>query len=660
MMRSPRSPEPRRFRARQLALLITFASLLAPGTGLAAEALRVDALGVQVRVPEGWRVLRAVEGRGVTIGPARGGGEALDILAWAPVAERLSAEAAALAHEQVLAARFRYTPTSHERFTTPNGAGGVLAVGMLQGPADEQQASLFAAYLMGRLYYIVGTVCAPEDVAAVRAGYFDEAARTLSPLGARLPAPAPHPLPDPVQPPDPGPPAAPDTPVTPEPPAREPTVPAILTPHRDRLGFALPIPRGWVVTVQQGCVQAWPPDRPRRWGAITWPLLREGDLPIEARAAHAMREAARLLGGQMRALEVRPAAGPHRTVVCSALLTLDGNALRAVGTLVAGADHDILQVVLFAPDTSEEDRLRLARVPAGFESAPVWVAPPAEAGEAEWVDRDGALQARVPGDWVVIGGLRLHNGMVALDIEGRHPPSGARFAWRQPELPCHKDLTPALAAAGWREGSEFPPDQGIDALIIAPRPEAVIAARRRALAGGALTLQTSGTAPRAARLLPGGEGAAAHAAGGTDEATCLLAVADAPARLGDDCWMTAALRHEGPRDAHRAAGAALRGMILSAQVNPRWLASDEERGQLRALLAGAREAAADLPAEAPRVEAAPPARPVYAAPATEDTLGARRLSLNETPPWLWRLATDPAGARRRLPELLGGEDENTP
>lgn len=654
MMSSPRLPEPRRNRARQFSLLITLAYLAVPVTARAAEPLRVPGLNVQVRVPDGWRVLRAVEGRGVTIGLEGDAGRTLDILAWEPVAERLSPEAAALAHEQVLAARFSYTPRSHERFNTAGGAHGVLAVGLLDGPAGEQRASLFAAYLLGRLYYILGTVCAPEDVAAVRAGYFDEAARTLSPLGARLPLRDPHPLPEPVRPPDPGP------PVAPEPPAREPTVPAILTPHRDRLGFALPVPRGWHVTVEQGCVQAWPPGRPRRWGAITWPLVREGEAPIEARAASAMRELARLLGGQMRSVELRPAAGPHTTVVCAAGLTLDGNTLQVVGALVAGADHDILQAVLFVPDTSEDDRLRLARVPAGFESAPLWVAPPLEPGETDWVDREGALQARVPGDWVVIGGLRLYNGMVALDIEGRHPPSGARFSWRQPELPCHKDLTPALAAAGWREGAEFPPDHGIDALIIAPRPAAEGAARRLALAGGTLTLQHSGPAPGPARLLPGGEGATAHAAGGTDEATCLLAVADAPARLGDACWMTAALRYEGPRDAHQAAGAALRGMILSAQVNPRWPASDDERAQLRALLAGARDAAADLPAQAPQIVTAPRVRPVYAAPATQDTPGARRLFLNETPPWVWRLATSAAGARRHLPELLGGEDQTTP
>ena len=83
--------------------------LLAALTSVAvASPLQLPSLGVQLELPDGWAVTKTVPGQGVTLSPP-GGGAALDVIVWSPVADKLSASAAAQAHEDVLATRLTYT-----------------------------------------------------------------------------------------------------------------------------------------------------------------------------------------------------------------------------------------------------------------------------------------------------------------------------------------------------------------------------------------------------------------------------------------------------------------------------------------------------------------------------------------------------------------------
>lgn len=609
-----------------------------------AQVLRIPGLGVQMRVPEGWGILAQVEGSGVTLGPPGGGPPTLDVFVWEPVADELSAEAGALAHEQVLAARFAYTRQSHEPFVAGRRTDAILATGIVQTAGGERHASLFAAYVIGRRYFVVGTFCEVDEVGSVRAAFFDDAVRTFSRAGTRLPPGTT------VEP------AAPVTPVGPETPGpaarREPGVPPAREAHRDRLGFSIEVPRGWSVSVEEGCVLVWPPGRPRDYGAAIWPLLRGENAPVQDRARRALTAWAELIGSDCRILQTRLASGQEVSAVCAGELELDGKAAQALAAFVPGRGFEVLQVAVFHPEASDEDRMALATVLASFESVPLWTAPESARTAGEWVDREGALKALVDHDWVVVGGVRLYNDMLAIDIEGRHPRSGARFSWRQPELPCYKDLSQELVAAGWREGSEFPPDRGIEPLALARRPNALAACRQRILAGGRLSIRSSGPAPRVSGLLPGGEGAFAHALGAAEEASCLCSVADAPTALGHGCWMAARLRYEGPRGMHEGAGAALRRLILSMEANPKWPAREGERKALDALLTGAREAAADLPATAPTLSPHPGVRPLLDALVARGSPDARRIRLPENITWLWNSASDVPGARLHLPELL--------
>jgi hypothetical protein len=651
---------------RPLRTLIPALMLLA---GLAcAETVQLPGLGVQLTLPAGWSIARTVEGVGVSLRAADGSGT-LDVLAWIPVAEKLSAAAAAEAHEQVLSARATWQRTAREKLTAADGSDAVVVTGTLQVGQTAPEDCLFAAYQVGQMYVVIGTVTEPGGLARARTAFFDAAAKSLAPAGF-TPRPAPI---KPVTPASPGATANPVTPagagqnpapgaatptvtpaVTPTPPARiVPTVPALADASVAE-GLRMRLPTGWSREMMQGCLVSWPPGPARTAGLAVWPLLRQGNQVIQDRANAAMKAFATLLRGTLQIAQLRLASGQELSAVCCGELAVDAEPLEFVAILAPAGGVDLLQVALYAPETEEADRLRLAEALGSFSYDPLCVLPPGGPTAGQWGDAMGALKARTDDGWAVSGGVRLYNGAPVIEVEGSHLGSGARFTWRQPEAPAFKTLTDDLKAAGWQEGSDFAPERGTDALQLARKigPEA-LARQRASFAGSGVA--TSSASARAAKLLPGSAGAVAEVRSTDTQAVALVAIGAAPAELGADCWLAASLRYEGPRATYKAAGLALRRFILSADVPTTWDGTPQEKVALLALIDGAREAANDLPGQAPPLGNTLTVAPVLSFLAGETTPGVERLECPASAGWLWHLAATRDGAQQVLPELNTGD-----
>jgi hypothetical protein len=324
--------------------------------------------------------------------------------------------------------------------------------------------------------------------------------------------------------------------------------------------------------------------------------------------------------------------------------------LQYVAVLAPAGGLDLLQVAMFAAGAAEDDRLRLAEALGSFSLDPLYVVPPGDPKAGRWTDALGALKASTQDGWVVSGGVRLYNGAPVIEVEGSHLATGARFTWRQPEVPAFKALTDELRAAGWQEGAEFPPDRGTDPVILARRPGPEAVARARATFPGSSVIASSAST-RAARLLAGSAGAVAEARSSDRQAVALVATGPAPAELGPDCWFVATLRFEGPRATYKAAGLALRRFILSADVPTSWDGTPQEKVALLALLDRARDAANDLPSEGPPLGASLTVAPALNFRAPETAQGAEQLVCPASACWLWRLAASRDGAHQVLPEL---------
>lgn len=634
--------------------------ILAAGIA-AADALPLPGLGVQLSVPPGWSIARTVEGVGVSLRAPDGSGT-LDVLAWIPVAEKLSAAAAAEAHEQVLAGRATWRRTAREKLIAADGSDAILVTGTLQVGQGPPEDCIFAAYQVAQTYVVLGTVTAQGGIAQARKAFFDAAAKTLAPLGFNPRTGTPTAKPSTPAPPQATPSVQSPTPVTavPAPSAAPPTTPPSipeLEPVTTPEGLRMRLPAGWSRKVEQGCLLAWPAGAPRRAGLAVWPLLRPDNQVIQDRSNAAVKAFASLLRAKLEVMQTRLASGPELSAVCAGELAVDGTPLKYVAVLAPAGRLDLLQVALFAADAAEEDRLRLAEALGSFSFDTLHILRPGGPTAGLWTDALGALKARTDDGWVVSGGGRLYNGAPVIEVEGSHLASGARFTWRQPEAPAFKALSEELKAAGWQEGSDFPPDRGTDPLMLSRKlgPEAT--ARARAAFPGSSIL-TCSSSTRAAKLLPGAAGAVAEARSPDTQAVALAAIGSAPTELGADCWLVATLRYEGPRATYKAAGLALRRFILSADVPTTWEGTPQEKVALLALLDGAREAANDLPSQAPPLGGALTVAPALSFLALGTTPGVELVDCPASAGWLWHLAGSRGGARQVLPEL--GVANNTP
>lgn len=631
-----------------LALTLPVTCAADPGTREPAQVLQIPSLKVQLLAPPGWVVLRTVEGKGVTVG-SPDGGSWLDVLAWEPVAERLSASAAAAAHEQILSVRMSYKRQMAQPFRTPEGNEALSVLGTAQAADGRNQVGLFSAYRMDRRYLVVGTFCAPDQTTAVKSGYYDQAVLSLAPLGAATPAPTIA--------------TTPEKPTVPAPVVAEPLpvveyagVPSELVTYEDGLGFTVQAPSGWPVGVDEGCVLIWSPDTPVRYGVAIWPLLRTDKVVIQERAMTAVKAWAEMLGAGVRITQERLASGPELTAVLSGELRLDGTGLSFVAALVPSQALDVLQVLILGDDAPESDRCTLAQVLASFTCPALQIASQAGDGGTDWRDSTQAIQAHVDSGWLVTGGVTIYNEQPVINLVGRHLASGASFTWQQPEMPCFKSLTPALTAAGWQEGADYPPDRGTQPLVLARKLPVAELARRRSVGESGYKVVSAASTPHAAQLLKGGQGAGSTASDALGQASCLCAVAAAPAELGEDCWMAATLRYEGPRDSYQSAGAALRTLILSASVPTEAGATPQQKVALMGLIEGAKQAALDLPAKGPELAAVRKVTPAFSLLVTDNLARSRSVTFTPNLGWLWKVAADAAKGRQHLPELFPAEE----
>lgn len=611
-------------------------------------------------LPEGWEIARAVDDRGVSLVNPGSDDPVLEVVAWNPVATELSAHAAARAHEQVLATGAAYERLEQEVIQIPGGGQAVVVRGALRTEDDGEWTALFAAYLLGRRYFILGTFVRPEQLGRVRSELFDAAARSFCLSGTEFPDPDParppeppgpvEPL-EPVSPPGAADPAPTNAPAVPADPPVDPVI-ASLIPIQPLEGVAMMAPQGWQARVDRGCIFVEPAEKPRRFGACVWPVVRSENAPLERRTVSVCRDWAQLMGARWRNVATRVEPGDPLCAISRGSLRVDGEAVLALATLSAHDGYDMLHVVYFAEDTPAAQRLNLCAIPASFRAAPVHVFGTGPQDQQRWAAADGALEADGLPGWLVSGGVRIYNGLPAIDIMGLQPRTGARFSWRQPEIPMYRDLSAALSDSGWREGSEFPPDLGAEPLILWRRSSAVEACASRARGEAGLRLTVSGEAPNAARMLEGAQGSFARASGDGIDASSLCALAPAPQVLGADCWMVASLRYEAPAGSHNDAGAALRRLIESVRVRPYWPATNEQRRILETMAAGVREAAQDLPEGSREMTGGIERWPLLVGTVPPGTDGARVVELPPGDVLPWARANDAEAARTHLPEIL--------
>ncbi|NSW57929.1 MAG: hypothetical protein HPY44_18145 [Armatimonadetes bacterium] len=654
MSRGPKSHLP-------FPILPLFAALCGPVLPALAQPdslVEVAALGVQLVLPGGWVIAREVDDRGVSLVRPGSDDPVLEIIAWTPVADELSAHAAARAHEQVLAAGGTYQRIDEEIISAPGGSA-LLVRGSLDTGTDGEWTALFAAYLLDGRYYVLGTFVQPARVSDVRTRLFDAAARSFSLIGTSIPS-QPEELVQPAGSAGPVPPAG---PVVEDPalPATDPAAPPVsvtnrsippLADTRPMAPIRIKAPEGWLVREDRGCIFVEPSERPRPWGACVWPVVKSESAPLERRAVSVCRDWAQLMGARWRNVRTRLDSAGVPCAVCQGSLRVDGQPVLALAVVVPHDAFDTLYVVYFTPGATEAQRVALCAIPASFRADPVHTLGTGAQGDERWVATDGALESDGLPGWLVSGGVRIYNGLPAIDIMGLQPRTGARFSWRQPEIPMYRDLSPALAAAGWREGSDFPPDQGTEPLLLWKRTDVVEACANRAKGGSGLNVQVSGEAPNAARMLEGAQGSFARASGQGIDASCLCALAPAPKVLGADCWMVASLRYEAPSGSHNDAGAALRRLIDAVRVRPYWPATTEQRRALEAMIAGVREAAQDLPEGSREMTGGIERWPLLTGIVPADIDGATSVEIPPGDSLPWARVVDAQSAREQLPELL--------
>ncbi len=153
------------------------------GTRAGAD-LQFPELGVALDPGPGWRLERSVGSAGAVLaGPSRDFAP-LELVAWAAPAKRASAADAAAEHEALLSKRFQYDRLSFSDVTTASGLKGLRVTGSVVGNDGARYVALFAAYVVGDRYVVLGTFCKPDALGRVRGAFFDATSisvRSLAP-----------------------------------------------------------------------------------------------------------------------------------------------------------------------------------------------------------------------------------------------------------------------------------------------------------------------------------------------------------------------------------------------------------------------------------------------------------------------------------------------
>lgn len=638
-MASPPRPHIRLF------IILTAAMVVLPA--LATPRLTGEAVcGGRVRVvaPEGWQLSQAGEA-GAVLRPPDPQGTPIEIVGWdVPRGGEPSALSAATAQETLLQRRSAYARVSTRDYTTAAGVTGLLVVGQVRGADAKLQDAVFAAFVQQGRYYIIGTF-APEGAApAALEGPFGNVLKSLefeqpapavvakvepppvaaplpvlpmpaapvapvvsNPANVALPAPTPTPaLPVVEQPVVTITPSGP-TSVAPAAPPAPPPAPELVR-HVSPLGYQLEHPTGWNVAVAGGRIEVTSPvgDGSTVPGAmaVIWPLTA---VPQAQDATAVARQLLQkwpptAVGAAGLSARVR-----GETVVLAGTVGPGGKQRRVVACCQVRNGTGILTAILSRPEEFAANLPALTAILGSFEGGPWWTTKTAgETPSTLWRDPAAkALQATVPAGWKVRGGTQQYNGSWSIFVEltstdSRH----LSVTWQQPLAPQYRELTTVLRNLGWQESDKYVSNPGDQPLRILSRLSPQDYLTREWLPNGTLRLQDAvidrlDSRAEAAALVTGANPAAVAALlhgnseFGARQRLCVIATADAAARIGTNCWQAAVLQADAPVGDLDEALAVLRDVVTSAELAPD--GPQQAGSAIRLLLQGAERALVVLP-----------------------------------------------------------------
>ena len=429
------------------------------------------------------------------------------------------------------------------------------------------------------------------------------------------------------------------------------------------LGFRLEYPVGWKAAVVDGRVEIVAPSaadaaQPAAM-AIIWPLANIADAQDPTALARQVLQQWDAVGADAATLHARRET---ETVLLAGTVGPADARRRLVAVCHVSGDSALLTAFMVRPEEFAARLPALTHILGSFNAGPWWTSEASAAATTLWRDTSaGALQTQLPAGWKARGGVQNYNGSWSVYLEltstdDRH----LCVTWQQPVTPLFRDLTPVLRNLGWQEGDKYVANLGDQPLRILTRLSPQDFLTRHWLPTSALRLQdavidhldsrtepaalVTGATPTALAALLHGTGEA-----GPRQRFCLVATADAPVRIGSNCWQAAVLQAEAPPGALAEALAVLRAVVTEATVVPD--GPHAATMALPPLLEGARQALAALPA--PTAVAAAP-RDVLATLSPRGKGKLWLLSPAALQPWqhaAQQLQTDNVPGSDELPEL---------
>ncbi|MGE5532033.1 MAG: hypothetical protein ACM3VW_07970 [Bacteroidota bacterium] len=374
------------------------------------------------------------------------------------------------------------------------------------------------------------------------------------------------------------------------------------------LGFTLEHPAGWKTSVSGGRIEiAAPPGDGSALPAamvIIWPLagVTEKQDPLElARRVLSTWDA---VGGRVSRLRGRI---DNDCAMLAGQIGDDSAQRRVVASCHVNGDTALVSALVARPEEFEARLPALTRTLASFSGGPWWTSERSVDGSTLWRDTAaGALETTIPNGWKARGGVQNYNGSWSVYLElvstdARH----LCVTWQQPVTPVFRDLTLVLRNLGWQEGDKYVANPGDQALRLLTRLSPQDFLTKYWLPNGPLRLQGAvidrlESSADATALVNGNNPAAIRALlhgsdqEGPRERLCLITTADAPVRMGANCWQTAVLQAEAPQGHLDEAVSVLRSVVTRAKPAPEGPAAAQT--PLFQLLDGARRALAALPA----------------------------------------------------------------
>jgi hypothetical protein len=376
------------------------------------------------------------------------------------------------------------------------------------------------------------------------------------------------------------------------------------------LGFTVEHPAAWKTSVCGGRIEiAAPPGDGSALPAamvIIWPLagVTEKQDPIElARRVLSTWDA---VGAQASGFRGRI---DNDCAILAGKIGDDKAHRRVVVSCHVSADTALVSALVARPEEFSGRLPVLTRTLSSFSGGPWWTSARNKDGATLWRDTAaGALETMIPNGWKARGGVQNYNGSWSVYLELASTDARRMCVmWQQPVTPVFRDLTLVLRNLGWQECDKYVANPGDQALRLLTRLSPQDFLTRYWLPNGPLRLQgavidrlessadatalANGSNPAAIRALLHGSDE-----DGPRERMCLIATADAPVRMGANCWQTAVLQAEAPQGHLDEAVSVLRSVVARAKPSPDGPAAAQT--PLFQLLDGAKRSLAALPAPA--------------------------------------------------------------